>query len=294
MMRRQHPVCPRDAAATSRASLGAMTGPQWNRLAYPCPVTRRRLRIGLAVVAGFVVIALLAGTSFVVWWLRRRFRGYDARVALPRLRADVEVVRDEHGIPQIYADTAQDLFRAQGYVHAQDRFWEMDFRRHVTAGRLSELFGEDQVDADAFIRTMGWRRVAKQELPSLNPATRRYLEAYADGVNAWLDGRSGGDLSLHYTLLGLNGGDNSPEPWTAVDSLSWLKAMAWDLRSNMEEEIQRSLLAADLPMERVEQLYPEYPYDRNAPIVDDAYLSTSAHADGVAARFASGRALPDD
>ena len=261
------------------------------RLAYPCPVTRRRLKIGLAVVAGIVVIALLAGTSFVVWSVRRPFPEYDGTVALPRLRADVDVVRDEHGIPQIYADTAQDLFRAQGYVHAQDRFWEMDFRRHVTAGRLSELFGEDQVDADAFIRTMGWRRVAKQELPSLDPATRRYLEAYADGVNAWLDGRSGGDLGLQYTLLGLNGGDNAPEPWTAVDSLSWLKAMAWDLRGNMEEEIERSLLAAELPLERVEQLYPEYPYDRNVPIVDDAYLSTSAPTGDV--RLASGRSLPD-
>src|SRR5918993_3132750 len=196
MMRRQHPVCPRDAAATSRASLGAMTGPQWNRLAYPCPVTRRRLKIGLAVVAGIVVIALLAGTSFVVWSVRRPFPEYDGTIALPRLRADVDVVRDEHGIPQIYADTAQDLFRAQGYVHAQDRFWEMDFRRHVTAGRLSELFGEDQVDADAFIRTMGWRRVAKQELPSLDPATRAGYDAYAEGVNAYLAERSGADLSL--------------------------------------------------------------------------------------------------
>src|SRR5918994_4586341 len=194
MMRRQHPVCPRDAAATDRPPLEATTGPPGNRLAYPCPVTRRRLKIGVAVVAGVVVLALLAGTSFVVWSVRRPFPEYDGAVALPRLRADVDVVRDEHGIPQIYADTAQDLFRAQGYVHAQDRFWEMDFRRHVTAGRLSELFGEDQVERDTFLRTLGWRRVAEQELAILSPDTRRWLQAYADGVNAYLEQRDGAEL----------------------------------------------------------------------------------------------------
>ena len=201
-------------------------------------MTRRRLKVGLSVVVGVVVLALLAGTAFVVWSVRRPFPDYDGGVALPGLRADVEVIRDEHGVPQIYADTAEDLFRAQGYVHAQDRFWEMDFRRHVTAGRLAELFGEDQVETDAFVRTLGWRRVAEQELPLLSPVTRRYLEAYADGVNAWLDGRSGGELGLAYTLLGITGGDNTPEPWGPVDTLSWLKAMAWDLRSNMEDEIR--------------------------------------------------------
>src|SRR5690606_19599715 len=136
-----------------------------------------------------------------------------------------------------------------------------DFRRHVTSGRLAELFGEAQAGTDAFIRAMGWRDVAREELPLLEPPTRRYLQAYADGVNSWLDGRSGGELGLAYTLLGLTGGDDSPVRWSAVDSLAWLKAMAWDLRSNMEEEIERALLAAELPVDRVEQLYPDYPYD---------------------------------
>ena len=67
----------------------------------------------------------------------------------------------------MYARTADDLFRAQGYLHAQDRFWEMDFRRHVTAGRLAELFGPSQVETDAYLRTLGWRRVAEQEWPLL-------------------------------------------------------------------------------------------------------------------------------
>jgi penicillin amidase len=257
-------------------------------------VSRRRLKVGLSIVAGVVVLALLAGTAFVVWSVRRPFPDYEGSVALAGLRAEVEVVRDEHGIPHIYADTAEDLFRAQGYVHAQDRFWEMDFRRHVTAGRLAELFGADRVDTDAFVRTLGWRRVAEQEVPLLNPVTRRYLEAYADGVNAWLEGRSGGELGLAYTLLGLTGGDTVPEPWGPVDSLAWLKAMAWDLRSNMEDEIDRALLAAALPPARVEQLYPDYPYAENAPIVDDQYLPVGTQDAAVAARVPPALPLPTD
>ena len=79
------------------------------------------------------------------------------------------MLRDAYGVPQIYADNAEDLFEAQGFVHAQDRFYEMDFRRHLAAGRLSELYGESQVETDAYVRTLGWRRVAEQELPLLSP-----------------------------------------------------------------------------------------------------------------------------
>ncbi|AGW41892.1 hypothetical protein O159_18690 [Leifsonia xyli subsp. cynodontis DSM 46306] len=98
-------------------------------------------------------------------------------------------------MPQITAQTADDLFRAQGYVHAQDRFWEMDFRRHVTAGRLSELFGASQVPTDTFIRTLGWRNIAEQEVELLDETSLRYYQDYADGVNAYLAGHRGGRRS---------------------------------------------------------------------------------------------------
>ena len=138
-----------------------------------------------------LLVLALAGGAFVSWTVRRSFPQVSGSATLPGLGAPVTVERDAHGVPQIWADTAEDLFRAQGYVHAQDRFWEMDFRRHVTAGRLSELFGPDQVDTDEFVRTLGWRRVAEQELKLLDPQTVAWLQAYADGVNAWLDGTVG-------------------------------------------------------------------------------------------------------
>lgn len=234
---------------------------------------RRRVRIAVVSVVGVVVLAVVAATVFTVWSVRRPFPDYSARVEIPRLVGDVEVIRDEFGIPHIYGDTPEDLIRAQGYIHAQDRFWEMDFRRHVTSGRLAELFGADLVETDAVVRTMGWRRVAQEELPLLAPQTRHYLDAYADGVNAWLDGRAGGGLSFAYTLLGVTGGDTRPERWTAVDSLAWLKAMAWDLRGNMEDEIERAVASATLSPEQVEQLYPENESALTAPIVGDDELA---------------------
>src|SRR5262245_33414906 len=228
----------------------------------------RELRWAARVLVGLLVVALLL-TLLGIWTIRRSFPQTSGRIELPGLSAPVTVYRDEWGIPHIYADTADDLFKAQGYVHAQDRFWEMDIRRHVTAGRLSELFGEDQFETDAFIRTLGWRRVAEREYHLIAPDTKRYLQAYADGVNAWLADHDGTKASLEYGVLRLSrfGTDYEPEPWSPVDSLAWLKAMAWDLRSNMEDEIARSLAASTLPKRRVDQLYPDYPFDRHRPIV---------------------------
>ena len=220
-----------------------------------------------AYVATALVLTLVA-TSAAAWLVvRRPLPETDGELALPGLSAEVEVVRDGNGIPRIYADTTADLMMAQGYVHAQDRFYEMDIRRHVTAGRLSEMFGADTLDIDKTIRSMGWRRVAQQELALIRPDTRTALQAYADGVNAYLAVNGSSEIAVEYTLLRATGLDYEPEPWTPVDSLAWLKAMAWDLKGNFEDEIARTLLAVDHTPQQVAELYPPYPYDRHRPIV---------------------------
>ncbi|MFI7707072.1 penicillin acylase family protein [Nonomuraea sp. NPDC049480] len=227
----------------------------------------RPLRWFARVLTVLLALALvLAGV--LVYTVRKSFPQVEGTLRLPGLTGNVEIYRDKSGIPHIYAASAADLFMAQGFVHAQDRFYEMDFRRHMTAGRLSELYGSSTLDTDKALRTMGWRRVAERELPELDQQTQDYLNAYAKGVNAWLSANpNASDRSLEYSVIKIQNGDYRPEPWTALDSLSWLKAMAWDLRSNMEDEIDRALIAAKVPRERVEQLYPAYPYDRHAPIV---------------------------
>ena len=222
-------------------------------------MTRAR-RTTVWVAAGLAVL-LVAATAWGAWTVRRSFPQTSGEVTVAGLERPTEVLRDEHGIPQVYADTAQDLFYTQGYVHAQDRFFEMDFRRHVVAGRLSELVGRDALDADVYVRSLGWYEVASEELAELDAASRSYLEAYADGVNAYLEGRTSSELSLEYAVLGITGPDYAPEPWTPTDSLAWLKALAWDLRSNMDDEIARVLAATTVTASEVEELYPDYPVD---------------------------------
>ncbi|MGW6279899.1 penicillin acylase family protein [Kribbella sp. NPDC055071] len=236
---------------------------------------RRLLRV--VIISGIAlatVLLVIAGTAVFV--VRHSFPQYNGTIELEGLDADVNVIRDANGIPQVYADSPSDLFAAQGYVQAQDRFFEMDFRRHVTSGRLSELFGADALETDKFVRTLGWRRVAEKELGLVSPSTRQYLDDYARGVNAYLSTHSGSGLSLEYAVLSLKGTDYHPEPWTAADSLAWLKAMAWDLGGNMDEEMTRTKLLAAFPARNIESLYPQYPYDRNASIMSTG----SVGADG--------------
>lgn len=232
---------------------GFRTWPRWGRVT--------------TYVAAAVVLLLVAGLVAAVAVVRRPFPTVDGELEVPGLAAEVEVLRDEQGIPHVYADTAEDLFYAQGFVHAQDRFFEMDFRRHVTAGRLAEMLGEDALETDMYIRTMGWRRIAEQELSLLSPETLDYLEAYSAGVNAYIDSHSPGEMALEYTVLALNGLDYVPEEWTPVDSVAWLKAMAWDLRGNMTEEIDRAIMSVNHTADEIAYLYPAYPYDRHEPIV---------------------------
>ncbi|MEV0186716.1 penicillin acylase family protein [Streptomyces sp. NPDC050625] len=218
-----------------------------------------------------LVLAIIGGVAYGAYWsistVRASFPQTTGSITLQGLSGPVDVKRDGYGIPQIYASSDEDLFMAQGYVQAQDRFYEMDVRRHMTSGRLSEMFGKGQVGNDEFLRTLGWDKIAKQEYDSkLSAATKKYLQAYAKGVNAYLEGKDGKDISLEYAALGFTN-DYKPEQWTPVDSVSWLKAMAWDLRGNMQDEIDRALMTSRLGPQQIADLYPEYPYGRHKAIV---------------------------
>ena len=233
------------------------------------------LRASVYVASGLVIVLVVLTLTGVVL-VRRPLPQTSGTLEVPGLDGPVEVLRDSSGIPQLYADSTEDLMFAQGFVAAQDRFFEMDVRRHTTAGRLAELVGEDALASDVAIRTMGWRRVAEAELPLLAPETRTALDAYARGATPYLAARTTRQIALEYAALGIGGVDYSPDSWTAVDSLAWLKAVAWDLRGNMQDEIDRVLALATLGRERAAELYPAYPYDENDPIV-----TQGAVVDGV-------------
>lgn len=222
--------------------------------------SNRVLRVFLAVMVVILVLALvLAGVG--VSTVRRSFPQTAGEIALDGLDGPVDVLRDSFGVVHIYAESEHDLFFAQGYVHAQDRFWQMDFWRHISAGRLSEMFGESQLDTDRFLRTLGWNRIAQQELETLDPESTATLDAYAAGVNAYLSARTGAELSLEYAVLGLLNAAYKPEPWSPVHTLSWAKVMAWDLGGNMNDEIWRTVLLNTLTPEQLAEIDPAYPAD---------------------------------
>ncbi|WP_432138470.1 penicillin acylase family protein [Streptomyces sp. bgisy154] len=243
-----------------------------------------------------LVLALIGGIAFGAYWsvstVRASFPQTTGSITLQGLSGPVDVKRDGHGIPQIYASSDEDLFMAQGYVQAQDRFYEMDVRRHLTSGRLSEMFGKSQIDNDEFLRTLGWDRIAKDEYDKvLSASTKKFLQAYAKGVNAYLDGKDGEEISLEYAALGFSN-DYQPAQWTPVDSVSWLKAMAWDLRGNMQDEIDRALMTSRLGPQQIADLYPKYPYSRNQAIVQEGQYDelTETYEQGSGAGDSEGSA----
>jgi penicillin G amidase len=214
----------------------------------------------------------------------KSFPQIDGEIQFEGLDAPVDIYRDSMSIPHIYAATQHDLFFAQGYVHAQDRFWQMAAWRHIGSGTLSEMFGKGQVETDAFLRTLGWKQTAEAEYAQLDPTSKAILEAYVEGVNAYIKDREPTELSLEYAIVGLLSPDYKIDPWTPVNSLTWGKAMAWDLRGNMSDEIERAVLSKTLTPEQLAELYPPYPADHPV-IVNKIGDGTSANAPLQASAF---------
>lgn len=171
---------------------------------------------------------------------------------LPGLEADVEVLRDSLGIPQIFAASIEDAVHAQGFVHARDRLWQMEMFRRVSQGRLSEMFGETTVETDRFLRMLDMAGAAELAAASLSPATRRYLDEYVGGVNAAIATWEG-FLPPEFVILGVE-----PEPFTVVDVLAIEKIMSWDLA---EYGLTMNLLdaARTLGVDRLDEVRPRYP-----------------------------------
>ena len=225
---------------------------------------RRFLKLRLLLL--LPVLALLGGFL----WLRSSLPQEEGRLVLPGLRAEARISRDEHGIPTIAAGDDRDAAFALGFVHAQDRLFQMDTLRRYGAGRLSEWFGPATLRADRFTRTLGLYRAAEQQYALLAPGLRAALDAYAAGVNAYLTQHDGA-LPPEYQLLRV-----TPEPWRPADTLVWGKLMDLQLAANFRSELLHARLAQHLTPEQLDVLYPPYPHD--APV---ALGGTSAALRGL-------------
>ena len=218
----------------------------------------------------FVIILLGGGLIvYIYWWLvQRPAPQLEGELDLPELDATVEVLRDQHGIPHIYAQSEADLWRAQGFTHAQDRLWQMEQNRRVAQGRLAELVGEAALDVDRFSRIVGFRRAAQAELENLEQATILTLQHYCQGVNAYIRSRKG-KMAAEFNLL-----RRQPEQWSPLDILAFGKMVAWSLSINWESELVRLQLAAKLDPTLAADLEPDYPTTN--PVVAEAAGSEEA------------------
>ena len=239
---------------------------------------------------GILAIALIAtggGAYYFKSYLPntvapKSFPQIDGQIRLEGLDATVDIYRDKMGIPNIYATTQHDLFFAEGYIHAQDRFWQMDVYRHIGSGRVSEMFGKGRIQDDSFLTTLGWRATAEQEYAGLDANAKSIMTAYADGVNAYLKNHSGEALNLEYSILKLLNPDYKIQPWEPVNSITWGKALAWDLRHNIDDEIQRAILLKTLTPEQVAELYPAYPSDH--PVIVNNMGGTALNVESQKSR----------
>jgi penicillin amidase len=217
---------------------------------------RKALRL-----SGFLLV--LGAATFVVGYvyLRQSLPRLEGEIPVAGLGAAVQILRDGYGVPHIFAQSERDAHFALGFVHAQDRLWQLEMNRRIAAGRLSEVIGAGGVETDRFMRTLGVRRAAQANLAHLDEATRGALDAYAAGVNAFLATRP--VLPPEFLLL-----RTKPEPWGPVDSIAWLKMMAWDLGGNWRNELLRMHLARTLPLARIHEFLPPYPGDAPPEIRD--------------------------
>jgi len=238
-------------------------------------VSIRFPRVLVITVSVLLILLILVGVTGVIL-VRRPFPQTKDTLSLPGLHEQVDVFRDSYGVPHIYATNTHDLFMAQGFVHAQDRFWQMEFWRRSGSGTLSEILGSSALDSDRFIRTVGWHRTAAQELELYNEMELGVLNAYAEGVNVYIEQNSG-RLGLEFTVLGLTGVSFDPEPWTPLNTLTYAKLMAWNLGGNRSAELTRALIATRVGTKALDELMP--PYDDDHPtIVADPVHETSLAA----------------
>jgi Protein related to penicillin acylase len=200
---------------------------------------------------------LLNGTVQIL--TRRPLPSKSGSLHIPALHAPVHIITDHYGVAHIYAENEDDLYFAQGYVHAQERLWQMEVNRRLGAGRLSEIVGPVTLDTDRFTRRLGMHRAAQRELEKLSPQHHQLLDAYVSGINTYIELHRK-KLPVEFTILHFE-----PEPFTKQDVLQWGKVQGWSLSGNWETELIRARLVNKLGAARASEL--EAGYDSNHPLV---------------------------
>jgi penicillin amidase len=215
-----------------------------------------------------LVLAVLAGI-----YIYRAFPAMDGELQASGLTAPVKVSRDAADVTHIRAQSPQDVWFSLGYVHAQERGWQLEFNRRLMHGELSEAFGPATLDTDKLMRTLGIARAAQKQWQTLPAEGRDAMQAYSMGINAFY-ASSSQTLSPEFHMLGIKPGGASGQPWSAQDSLGWSLMMALDLGGNWGTEFARLMAARTLPTRQLWQLFTPYPSEPPASKVDFSALYT--------------------
>jgi len=231
---------------------------------------RKFLKILLRILIVLVVIFPIVG--FVL--LRSPLPDHSDEVNGLPLNDFVEVIRDERGISHIYGSNIDDIIFAQGYVHAQDRFWQLEFWSHLSTGRLASLIGEPGVPADLLFRTYGFNRIAEKEYEQMSPEMKNDLVQYARGVNAYINSRLQRKLSLEHFFLTFINPDYVVDEYLPHYPLAWAKMMAYDLNGNYDAEIRNAKTYGSLSDSINKLLKPPFP--QNHPYIVDEWVSTGS------------------
>ncbi len=218
----------------------------------------RGLKVFLLFLLGFIIVGALIGYG----WLRSSLPQLNGEITLDGIKSPVTVARDGNGIPHIIGESDIDIAFATGFVHAQDRLWQMEANRRIGHGRLAEILGEPVLGFDRYFRTLGFTGRAQSAFDNLNAESKSILEAYATGVNAFINTNKSA-LPPEFIILGV-----TPEPWTPVDTMVWQKMMWLDLSGNMRHELARAELFTKFTPDQVRSLYPPYNGDEEAPFPD--------------------------
>jgi penicillin amidase len=207
---------------------------------------------------------LLLGAGVAGWIVWGSLPEHDGSVGVAGLERRATIERDAHGVPTIEAPTEAAALFALGYAHAQDRLWQMEFNRRLAQGRLAEVLGPAAVPTDKLMRTLGLYRHAQATVAAMDAPERALAEAYAAGVNAYLQARRG-LLPPEFWLTRAP----TPAPWTPADSAAWTGVMAWDLSSSsMRYELNRLRLAARFTRAELDEFRPPSPNVSRAAVAD--------------------------
>lgn len=207
----------------------------------------------------FIALAVLAGLAMVLasWLAARSLPDYDTTHAVDGISAPVEIIRDNASVPHIFGQTDADVFYGLGFAHAQDRLWQLMMLRRTAQGRLSEIFGERTLRTDELLRRLDIYPLATRAVERQDERTRAMLQAYSDGVNAWLRhvnedarGRGAPEFFLFAPRLA---------PWQPADSLAVMKLMGLQLSGHIQEEVLRARVSLVLPEDRVRSILPDVP-----------------------------------